>query len=93
MNDFQKTLVRTYADGEFADLADYADPAAAQASARHLGDPLLAFLIAELSEHEGCDSMDEALKRIRTSIGQLEQVEEALVKQEMAAPGRNSYEP
>lgn len=82
MNDFQKILVGAYAAGEFADLAEYTDPKAAQASARHLGDPLLAFLLAELSENEGCDSMDEALKRIRTSIGQLEQVEKALVEKE-----------
>jgi hypothetical protein len=44
----------------------------------HCDDSLLAFIMRELSDSEGCDSFEEALSRIRIAMRQLSRVQHAM---------------
>ncbi len=63
LNDYQKHVLRTYADGDFAYLADQ------ETLARDFdfGDTLLNFLMVELSTEEDCDEADVAIQRLTTA--------------------------
>jgi len=58
-------LTQTYAGGDFA-------------NAYFGGDTLFEFLMIELSEQEGCDSIVEAINRIEGAIAELSEVRDAL---------------
>lgn len=59
-----------------ADYADLAVPSAelSKQDMKDLGDGLLTFLLVELSPSEGCDSPEEALRRIATARAQIQDV-------------------
>lgn len=63
LNSFQKAVLGTYQNGDFAYLADdgvIADP-------YDLGDTLLTFLLIELSTGEDCDTLEDADGRLRSA--------------------------
>lgn len=74
MNAWQKAVARTYADGDFANLID--DPQWRQ-QLPLLGDTLFSFIMIELSDREGCDSLKEAVDRLSSAR---EDVEQALIE-------------
>lgn len=80
LNEFQKSVLRTYGEGEFAYLIEEGieDPFA-------LGDTLLTFFLVELSTSEDCNTVEDAEGRLimaRTDLDvalmAIEQLAEAL---------------
>ena len=71
LNKAQTILVNTYGDGDYLHITD-----AAQADM--VGDTLFTFLMRELDDDEGCDSVETASDRVRTAIAQLMEVADAL---------------
>ncbi len=63
---FQKTVLGSYANGEFAKIKS--------TEVETCGDSLLKFLLIELSEAEDCDSAEEAIRRIDSAIRELNEV-------------------
>ena len=73
MNEAQKILFETYNGGDFEYLIEEEYPKGLKTE-----DRLLEFLRCELSEREGCDSLETAAARIAKAIHQLEDVMAAL---------------
>jgi hypothetical protein len=67
-NDQQRLVLQNYDNGEFSYLLD--DPAALG----NCGDTLLIFMIKELADQEGCDSMTEAYNRVCSAARQLTEI-------------------
>lgn len=57
LNPFQQICAQTYGEGDFAYVESIDQ-------ARDTSDTLFAFLIIELATSEGCDSREEALRRL-----------------------------
>jgi predicted RNA-binding Zn-ribbon protein involved in translation (DUF1610 family) len=69
-NMFQQIAASIYNDGDhICKTPDDID---------HCGDSLLAFIMRELSDNEGCDSFEEALSRIRIAMRELSMVQHAM---------------
>ncbi|AOH87124.1 hypothetical protein AWL63_23400 (plasmid) [Sphingomonas panacis] len=71
LNPFQRACATTFAEGDFAHVESLDD-------AREAGDTLFTFLMIELSSSEGCDSADEAARRLDMAIDQIQGVAEAV---------------
>src|SRR4051794_26840424 len=77
LNGFQKSVLKTYAGGDFAHYIEideqgkFRDDHEFRDELAVCGDTLLRFLMVELSEEEGCDSIDEACNRTRSAIEDL----------------------
>lgn len=75
LNKAQQVLAKTYADGDFAWVADEAPKCNAAAwnhELRHIGDTLFAFLMTELADSEDCTSVTEAARRVEEARDQLD---------------------
>ncbi|MCK5605073.1 hypothetical protein KAR91_24500 [Candidatus Pacearchaeota archaeon] len=72
---FQKAVAESYVGGEFNndEVLDNMDDC---------GDGLFKFLMTELSEEEGCDSYDEAVRRLSTIQRQIEEVKRHMMAKE-----------
>lgn len=69
---FQKVTMESYEGGEFnGDI-----------SIEDCGDGLFKFLVSEISESEGCDSFDEARRRLSTIQRQIEEVKREFMRRE-----------
>lgn len=83
LNTQQKIAVRAYgrAGGspDFAHFADIEDNTQLATELLNCGDTLLKFIIIELSESEGCTSIDEAIGRMNTSAIDIQSVLDALI--------------
>lgn len=64
LNDIQKTVLRQYCNGEFADISTYEE-------LENCGDGLLRFLMVELSSEEDCTDLFTAAARIEAAQNQL----------------------
>lgn len=73
LNPWQQVLARTYGEGDFAHVASIDD-------ARDVGDTLFLFLMIELGPREGCDSWDEALRRVEMAQEDLATIHDALCR-------------
>lgn len=62
LNDFQRAVLRDYADGEHALLAN--EDELSSESIRALDDPLLTFLLDDLSHEAGCTDCELAIERM-----------------------------
>lgn len=71
LNAYQRAVKATYANGEFAHVKSIDD-------AHDVGDTLFAFLMVELSDREGCDSVEDAAQRLESAIKQLSEAHEAI---------------
>lgn len=78
VNETQAAVLRSYDEGEFAHLLDESTPAAFQGGVGGCGDGLLRFLMAELAESEGVDSIEEGLRRVNAAVDQLRAIADAL---------------
>lgn len=67
LNSFQQLCAQSYSGGDFAHIESIAD-------ARETGDTLFAFLIIELAESEGCDTHEEAIRRLKMAISDIQHV-------------------
>lgn len=67
---FQSVAVSTYDEGE--------NQCSTPDDISRCGDSLLTFIMNELAESEGCDSVEEAVSRMNVAIRQIEQVRDAL---------------
>lgn len=72
MDEFQKIVAESYEGGEFNSDQNPEDA----------GDGLFKFLITELSESEGCDSVEEALRRLSVIGRQIHEVKIAFMRVE-----------
>lgn len=71
MNAFQRIAIGAYADGEFSHIEEHS-------FGHNYGDTLFAFVLTELSEKEDCDSLEEAVNRMRRAVRELQEVADAL---------------
>ncbi|HEX7855003.1 MAG TPA: hypothetical protein VF503_15040 [Sphingobium sp.] len=71
LNPIQRICADTYAEGDFAHVETLDD-------AREAGDTLFTFLMIELSSPEGCDSDEEAARRLEMAIDQIRGVADAV---------------
>jgi len=69
MDKYQKKVLESYEGGEFSGLKGKT-----RWSDRDVGDGLLNFLLRELSEAEGCDSMEEARRRLDNILREVYEV-------------------
>ncbi len=67
-NEIQQKILMDYQGGEFAYLCN---PDATEEDLENCGDGLLVFVIRELSDSEGCDTLDEAYNRIQRGMEDL----------------------
>ena len=63
-NAAQQTVLRAYADGDYAHITTLDE-------CEQAGDTLFLFLMRELADSEGCDTADEAARRVGMAIDQL----------------------
>lgn len=68
MTFFQITAAKLYKDGKYAHLIHAPDWPALLPS---LGDTLFAFIMLELSAHEGCSTLASARRRLTSAAQQL----------------------
>jgi hypothetical protein len=80
LNQFQKAVLATYGNGDFAHLAEttFVSHAEFNQALAKCGDTLLTFIVKELSTTEGCEDLEEALDRMATARRDIVQVEQAL---------------
>ena len=78
VNESQAQVLLSYCDGEFAHLLDESTAAAFEASVKSCGDGLLRFLMVELADSEGVDSMEEGLRRVNVAVDQMRSLADAL---------------
>ncbi len=71
LNDWQKTVARAYGGGDYAHFADAGEITNSERDS--CGDTLFAFLMIELSDREDCDSLEEAIRRVRSARDQLDE--------------------
>lgn len=67
INQFQKVLMSTYAQGEFAHITT-------RKELDECGDTLFIFLMLELATKEDCDSTEEAIKRLTCAVNDINDV-------------------
>jgi hypothetical protein len=67
---YQNIVIGRYCNGEFQSLLPRDVP--------DCGDGLLKFLLTELSENEGCDSIGEAIRRLDSAIGELTELRNSI---------------
>jgi hypothetical protein len=70
-NEIQQKILHGYEGGEFAYLCE---PAATEADLENCGDGLLVFVIREVADSEGCDSVEMAYDRIERGIKNFEEI-------------------
>ncbi len=70
-NPYQDAAKKTYWGGEFSHVNSTTE-------AEDVGDTLFLFLMRELSSSEGCDSPEEAIRRLDKAITDLEEVRTGL---------------
>jgi len=71
INIYQRLALDVYGDGDFSYIETYSF------DDKH-GDALLTFVLAELSDAEGCEDMETAVSRIEKGIEDLQTVLRAL---------------
>jgi len=77
LNPYQAAAARVYGGGDFAYLADEGVSARDLANI-NVGDTLFRFVLIELSDSEGCEDMETAVRRIEIAIRDLSEVLNAL---------------
>ena len=70
LNSWQRAIARTYDGGDYAYLCD--QPEVTREELADCGDTLFVFLIVELGDQEGCDSDDEAIRRVARAREQVD---------------------
>lgn len=80
LTEWQKAAARAYGGGDFAYLADqtFASREAFEEEIENLGDTLFVFVMVELDKNEDCDTADEAVRRLNTSLSELQTVISAI---------------
>jgi len=78
LNPAQMAVVRSYANGDFAHLAEIRSEDELQTELQNCSDGLLRFLIVELGTADDCDSMSAAITRCSQAIEDIEVVKDAL---------------
>ncbi|KAB2855859.1 MAG: hypothetical protein F9K41_07970 [Sphingopyxis terrae] len=71
LNPFQLICAQTHGEGDFAHIDS-------MEQARDVGDTLFAFLMIELSSSEGCESREEALRRLDMATADIGRVIDAI---------------
>lgn len=70
INAYHRAILDTYADGDFAYLANL--DAVDKDELVALGDPLLTFMLIELSEEEACENLEQGIDRLDTARNELD---------------------
>lgn len=81
VNETQEQVLRSYCEGEFAGLLDEVTAARFGGAVAACGDGLLRFLLTELADSEGVDSVEEGLRRVNAAVDQLRAVADVLANQ------------
>lgn len=71
LNPFQRACADVYGGGDFAHVDNIEE-------AGDAGDTLFAFLMIELASSEGCDSAEEAVRRLGMAVADIQGVAEAV---------------
>ncbi|MDF0491509.1 hypothetical protein PX554_25660 [Sphingomonas sp. H39-1-10] len=79
LNPFQRACADSYGGGDFAHVKNLEQ-------AREAGDTLFTFLMIELASSEGCDSAEEAVRRLDMAAADIQGVAEAVQRGGSAAP-------
>lgn len=80
LNQFQRICAAVYAEGDFAHVQDLD-------GVRETGDALFTFLMVELGSGEDCDTQEEALRRLKMAIGDIEHVHDAIEQRDETSIG------
>jgi len=75
VNDAQRVLLATYSCGDFEHLIDVSTAEALSEALKMSGDGLLRYLMSDLSTHEDCVNLEEAIGRVRNCIESLQSLE------------------
>lgn len=87
LNDYQRIVLHSYAEGDYAELEDGLDTSRnISKDLEGCGDDLFQLLMVELSTSEGCKTYEEALGRIHAIV------RDVLVVQGALAHGRKQYD-
>lgn len=71
LNPFQQICAQTYGEGDFAHVENLDQ-------AGETKDTLFAFLMIELATSEGCNSREEALRRLEMAMADIQRVIDAV---------------
>lgn len=71
LNPFQRACADVYGGGDFAHVQDVEQ-------VRDAGDTLFTFLMIELASTEGCDSADEAVRRLDMAVADMQATADAI---------------
>jgi hypothetical protein len=72
LNAWQRAIARPYGGGDYAHFCD--QPEVTREELAECGDTLFEFLMVELGDQEGCDSDEEAVRRVTRARDQLDAV-------------------
>lgn len=86
LNDAQRVVLRTYANGDFDHLGQIGTKEEFDRELDDCGDGLLKFLLVELSAQEDCDSLDTATQRVEFAIRDLSSVASAIEQHALEIP-------
>lgn len=78
MNQFQRIAYDAYDSVLMKELEDIDPTRPIVEQLQEYGDTLFTFIMVELSTSEGCNTADEAVRRLDTAIRQLEAVRDAI---------------
>lgn len=70
LNAWQRAIACTYDDGDYAYFCDQAEVTREELA--DCGDTLFTFLMIELADQEGCDTDEEAIRRVARARDQLD---------------------
>lgn len=95
LNDAQRAILTTYAEGDFAHLCDVTTEQQLKDELDACGDGLLRFILVELASKEDCDTLQEAQQRIASAVRQLQEASDAVYAVEVreAMPSLLSLSP
>lgn len=74
LNQFQRACADAYAQGDFAHVETIPQ-------AREMDDTLFTFLMIELGSSEGCDTQEEALRRLEMAVTNIQDVIERVSRE------------
>lgn len=87
LNDYQKAIIRTHGGGDYAHMAELTDETAFMDELNHCGDELFRFMVIELADTEGCDSIEVAHDRLLSASRQIDEALATLDQIPAPTPG------
>lgn len=78
INAFQRNVLEQYDEGEYLYLLDFPTEEAFDQAVSKVGDGLFVFAVNEMSTQAGCESVHEAICRLKNAVNQISRLNGAL---------------